>query len=178
MDDAYREVIIWKPNLCSLPKCNTSNDFVKTLAGLYSIASSNREITKSILKSIVVFCQVVFQATGKSKTRVIRTNISRRMTMWKSGKLFDLMNESRILQSGRLFGNAVHNSPSWVKKVCQLVSYKKTSTAMQPLDNPTSQRCVLGVEDRFGGVSVGESLIRLHPHLKRNMLAGVMEGAS
>ncbi|KAI0985164.1 hypothetical protein GJ496_006857 [Pomphorhynchus laevis] len=67
MDDAYREVIVWKLNLYSLPKCNTSNDFVKTLAGLYSIAASN----------------LVLQATGKSKTRVIRENICRRMTLEK-----------------------------------------------------------------------------------------------
>ncbi|KAI0980304.1 hypothetical protein GJ496_005854 [Pomphorhynchus laevis] len=97
IDDSYKEVIHWTPNIWLLTKCNASEEFVDILSSQYEMAN-NDEAMNVGLKSATVICQLLLQKSNSSKTKVIRKCLERRLLLWKERKLQDLIIEARLIQ--------------------------------------------------------------------------------
>ncbi|KAI0989808.1 hypothetical protein GJ496_009324 [Pomphorhynchus laevis] len=137
---ACEKVIAWFSNVYHLHKCNASNEFGEILAN--SATSNSNE-----LKILLLI------------TSIKRKNISRRILLWKVGKLLELMHEARILpHKQKVKGTGSKPQRSWIGSFYKLMTLVKTRPAMRLLADHKNQSKVMTIDDDIMGMTVKEKL--------------------
>ncbi|KAI0988155.1 hypothetical protein GJ496_000123 [Pomphorhynchus laevis] len=75
----YDLVILWRPNLLRLLRCNASHDFVDMVAQLIDRFSNVSLDDTLSLKLLAVMCQLVLQNTYMRRTTVVRKILDKRI---------------------------------------------------------------------------------------------------
>ena len=96
--EAYEEIIKWKRNLFDLPKGNLGKKFIEELTkhlNKWAATKNNKSI-----QLVMIMPSLLLQRTAKScKGRVNKDNLRRRFELWDAGKLNELVDEGKCLQS-------------------------------------------------------------------------------
>ncbi|KAI0982743.1 hypothetical protein GJ496_000605 [Pomphorhynchus laevis] len=152
LENAYSKVILWKPNLMHLPRCNASNEFISILADLYLKASSSSVESKNALKVATVLCQTVLQ--------------SRRIREWKSGHILELFTEAHILQKQKMREiklTSKNDKGKWQKDFVKLMRTGKASSAIYLLKSGEKQKGIHNLDTILHDKTVRNILTELHP---------------
>ena len=95
----YNEVVHWRNNLFTLPSGNVGKSFVAELARLfYSFAEETALESISFLAVCVMGPLLLQRPHKKSKTQDHVSCLKRRLSLWKEGKIEELLFEGRSLQ--------------------------------------------------------------------------------
>ena len=98
VSEAYEEIVKWKRNLFDIPKGNLGKRFIEEMTKHLNNWTATNE-NKS-LQLAMVMPSLLLQRTAKScKGRVNKENLQRRFELWESGKLNELVEEGKCLQS-------------------------------------------------------------------------------
>ncbi|KAI0985666.1 hypothetical protein GJ496_000061 [Pomphorhynchus laevis] len=86
------------------------------------------------------------------------------MDLWKNDKLYDLINEAKVLQS-RIYlrKKELKNDSNWSKRFIKLFTNGGVSTAMRILRNGEIEHPILQNNDFIDDMLVREKLEQLHP---------------
>ena len=99
LNDAYREVVHWRPNLFKVPFGKAGKSFVSELASLYKAFVSSSAMESIAMKAIIVLPILLLQKpSAKSKAKEHNACLERRLNTWLGGDLSDLLLEGRTIQ--------------------------------------------------------------------------------
>ena len=99
IDEAYREIVQWKPNLFPLPMRSSSNHFVKECTRLILAYVDGSSLEPVALKALMVMPTLSLQRPFlKSKTKDYHQCLQRRLDLWEAGDIKSLLQEGRALQ--------------------------------------------------------------------------------
>ncbi|KAI0986037.1 hypothetical protein GJ496_009813 [Pomphorhynchus laevis] len=165
-ESAYLKVILRKPKLMHLTRCNASNEFVSILADLYLKSSLSSVESKNALKAATVLCQSVLQKVGSRKISTIRKILERRMWEWKSGHILELFTEAHILQEQKMREIKLaskNDKVKWQKDFLKLMKTGKTSSAIFILKSGDKQKGIHTLNTIFNAKTERNILTELHP---------------
>ena len=95
---AYEEIVKWKKNLFDLPKGNLGKKFIEELTKQLNNWTSTNE--NKCLQLAMIMPSLLLQRTAKScKGRINKENLRRRLELWESGRISELVEEGKCLQS-------------------------------------------------------------------------------
>ena len=99
MIDVYDEIVHWRKRFFSVPAGGAGNKFVAELARLVRVfVESNGEDSDALYSFFILPALVLQRVSEKSRSKEDAANLARRMELWDSGNLNDLMDECRSLQ--------------------------------------------------------------------------------
>ena len=95
----YTEVVHWKRNCFSVPYGKSGKEFVRELSRLYSAYRSASALESIALMAAVVLPILLLQKPSRtSKTKQHIALLERRLGLWASGDLDELVREGRAIQ--------------------------------------------------------------------------------
>ena len=99
LDSVYNEVIHWRRNCFSVPFGKAGRGFVNELSRLYLAYGSASALESVALKATIVLPILLLQKPNRtSKTKEHIACLARRLPLWSSGELMELVREGRALQ--------------------------------------------------------------------------------
>ena len=98
VESVYGEITQWRRNLFNLPKGNLGKKFVEEKTKLLNQwVTSNEEQSLMLL---MMMPNLLLQRTSqKTKARENKNHLERRLKLWEEGKLSDLVEEGKCIQS-------------------------------------------------------------------------------
>ena len=104
LDDAYAEVVHWRPNCFTVPFGKAGRSFVSELSRLYLAFGSSSILEAVALKAATVFPILLLQKPSRaSKTKDHINCLERRLVSWSNSELNELVREGRALQQRRTY---------------------------------------------------------------------------
>ena len=162
-------MVCWRRNLFNVPLGSAGGEFVDEITRLIQGFTNATSLRPVSWKAVVVACHVLLQRPHGSKLMAnYSDHLRRRLTMWKSGHMDDLLSEGQCLQD-RLEPRAQSSSDSNNEKsditFSNLVFSGKIQSAIRYLSSESSSS-VMGmtdVVDEETGATVQETLLQKHP---------------
>ena len=104
---AYEEITKWRRNLFRLPKGNIGKQFVDEMTRLINKWNTTKEEEALVL--LMCMPNLLLQKTSaKGKAREHKENLRRRMELWQTGNVTDLVKEGKTIQQRLCKTNKVH----------------------------------------------------------------------
>ena len=165
----YHVAVHWKPNLFRVPSGKVGNAFVFELSRLFKSYGSSSALESIALTAAMLLPLLLLQrpSKGAKRTELIH-HLDRRLTLWKDGAFFDLLDEGNSLQTrlckrkppahssetdqNRLFAH--HMSNGNVKSALRILSDRDKGNILS-LDQPA--------DPHSPSASVHDVLIAKHP---------------
>ncbi|KAI0986731.1 hypothetical protein GJ496_009955 [Pomphorhynchus laevis] len=123
---AYNECRHWRLNCFRILKCSVGSAFVDHLANMYKEAILETNEQNNALYKILVFCQLILQRPGNLKISVLRKTLERRLDLWKNYKLYDMLNEAKVLQSRIYLRNKeLKNDSNWSERLSNFLQMEE-----------------------------------------------------
>ena len=98
VESVYREITQWRRNLFNLPKGNLGKKFVDEKTKLLNQWITSNE--EQSLMLLMMMPNLLLQRTSqKTKARENKNHLERRLKLWEEGKLSDLVEEGKCIQS-------------------------------------------------------------------------------
>ena len=89
---AYEDVVKWKRNIFTLPKGQVGKMFIQEMTSLINTWCNKTEWREIAITSVMILLTLMLQkASPKSKTSENKKILQRRLTMWKDGKMDELV---------------------------------------------------------------------------------------
>ena len=109
---AYEETVHWHPNLFSPPSGKAGKAFTDELSKLFKAYGENSALEPIALKAAMVLPSLLLQKPHQgSKSRDHRECLTRRLSLWQSGDINNLMLEGRTIQHRNHFRrHTYHNN--------------------------------------------------------------------
>lgn len=99
IDDAYAQVVHWRPNLFKVPSGACGKQFVAELTQFFNAFALESDLEAIALKSAMTLPSLMLQKPhAKSKTHDHISCLQRRLTLWEKGDISSLLKEGRALQ--------------------------------------------------------------------------------
>ena len=99
IDDAYAQVVHWRPNLFQIPSGACGKQFVTELTCLFNAFAPESDMESIALKAAMTLPSLMLQKTNaKSKTRDHISCLQHRLSLWEKGNISNLLKEGRALQ--------------------------------------------------------------------------------
>ena len=99
IQEAYEDISNWKRNLFQLPKGHAGKEFVREITCQIEHWTSNSPNRNISLKCLMVMpCLLLQQINHKAKSSDRKNTLERRMTLWKEGRIEELLSECREIQ--------------------------------------------------------------------------------
>ena len=169
VNSAYTEVARWRRNIFKLPTGKAGMDFISELTTLCTHFNNGTVFEPIALTLMMLIFPLLLQKPdARSKTADHIRYLEKRLVMWKSGNLSDLLNEGRAIQK-RLCSNKKHNPPSKQDRFIKLMEEGRVSAAL---------RCVGSQESNLLQVNeqVVSDLKSKHPEPEEAQLGSVIQG--
>ena len=100
INSSYEEVIHWKPNLFLVPFGSAGTSFVKEVASLFQAFADKSSLERVSMKAITLIQTLLLQKPSKkSKTKDHISHLKRRLDLWSSGDVQQLLDEGRCIQA-------------------------------------------------------------------------------
>ena len=168
---AYEEVIGWRRNLFIVPFGSAGEGFVNELSKLISAFADGSELRSIAWKAVSVLPHLLLQKSSGSRIQSNNsTHLSRRLSLWRTGRIDELVSECRCIQL-HLPARTSKSSPGEDKDekndvvFSKLVLGGKLRSALRYL-SPRSSGGVLGmsdVADESSDLTVRDVLSNKHP---------------
>ena len=102
--EAYQRMVHWRKNLFEVPKGRLGKDMIREMTHLLESWVSESDRREYCLKSLMILPNLLLQKTSRTKNakhqnKVNRENLERRLSMWKDGKINELLLEGQIIQN-------------------------------------------------------------------------------
>ena len=153
VENAYEEIVKWRRNLFSLPKGSLGKKFLDyTSKNLNNWCSTE---DNRYLKMCMIMPSLLLQRTAKKcKARVNKDNLTRRLALWEAGKISELVEEGKCIQSRIETKTINHQSDETiVKKFRNHMLQGNVNAALRLLSN-TGKAGLLNIDE--------ESIRQLH----------------
>ena len=99
IDDAYAQVVHWRPNLFTVPSGACGKKFIAELTRFFNAFAMESDLESIALKAAMTLPSLVLQKPhAKSKTREHASCLQRRLSLWEKGDISNLLKEGRALQ--------------------------------------------------------------------------------
>ena len=99
IDEAYAEVVHWKPNLFKVPSGARGKQFVAELTRFFNAFALESDMEGIALKAAMTLPSLMLQKPhAKSKTHDHISCLQRRLSLWEKGDISNLLKEGRALQ--------------------------------------------------------------------------------
>ena len=93
-------VTTWRPNLFEVPRGQAGKDFIAELTRLLRLFNTRSDWECVSLNNAIIFVPLMLQKpSAKSKPSDNARYLSKRLTLWKEGKLDDIMSEAAEIQN-------------------------------------------------------------------------------
>ena len=103
IDAAYNELVKWEKNFFELPKGKIGKEFIQELTRLLQLMNNKTAWENLAVSLIHIFLPIMLQKpAAKSKRKDHVRYLTKRMEMWKSGKLKELLAECKTIQQRML----------------------------------------------------------------------------
>ena len=99
MENAYKEVMHWRPNLFVPPVGNAANDLVTEMTRLITNFVEKTGLERIALTAFFLLPHLVLQLPASRRATAKRKAMTRRMEKWQEGKIEDLLEEGRAIQA-------------------------------------------------------------------------------
>ena len=101
VDCAFLEVVRWRRNLFKLPTGKAGEDFIEELTKMLDRFASGTVFEPFALTLASIMFPLLLQKPSiNSKTRDHVRYLEKRLVLWKSGKLTDLLDEDELSRRG------------------------------------------------------------------------------
>ena len=98
--EAYEKVVYWPRNIFELPKGQYGKAFIREITEWVNRWSNNTEYRDIAFDPIFVMPNLLLQRTNiKAKGSENKGTLNRRLSMWREGKVIELLNEGQALQN-------------------------------------------------------------------------------
>ena len=99
IDEAYAQVVHWRPNLFKVPSGASGKQFVAELTRFFNAFALESDMEGIALKAAMTLPSLMLQKPhAKSKTRDHISCLQRRLNFWEKGDISNLLKEGRALQ--------------------------------------------------------------------------------
>ena len=99
IDDAYSQVVHWRPILFKIPSGACGKQFVVELTRLFNAFALENDLESIALKAAMALPSLMLQKPHvKSKTKEHISCLQRRLSLWEKGDISNLLREGRALQ--------------------------------------------------------------------------------
>jgi len=96
---AYEEVVFWKKNLFQIPNNSCGRSFVTSTTRLLNAFTRGNPLEPIAMKTIFIMSHLILQRPhAKSTAMENKEHLAKRMTLWESGDIPELLREARVLQ--------------------------------------------------------------------------------
>ena len=100
VNNAYLEVVRWRRNLFNLPTGKAGEDFIDELTKLYCHFNDSTAFKSIALTlSAIIFPLLLQKPAPTSKSRDHVRYLQKRILLWRTGKLDELLSEGRAIQN-------------------------------------------------------------------------------
>ena len=169
MNEAYSQVVNWRPNFFKVPSGSSGKQFEAELARLYEAFTSESALESVPMTAAMIFPALMLQKPhADSKVQEHIASLQRRLSLWEKGKIAELLKEGRAiqrsLQSSIAPKNAGENAMV-ARKFSNLMMKGKVRAALQLL-NKGEGSAPMRLDDivETCGKSVHDILKEKHPH--------------
>ena len=99
VEDIHAVITTWRPNLFEVPKSQAGKDFVAEATRLLRLFNTRSAWENVAINSSIVFFPMMLQKpSSKSKPSDHSRYLAKRLTLWKEGKLKEIMSEAKEIQ--------------------------------------------------------------------------------
>ena len=99
INDAYNQIVYWKPNLFRVPSGSSGKKFVNELARFFQAFADASALENVALKAAVTLPALMLQKPhAKSKVREHISCLERRLALWREGNISELLREGKAIQ--------------------------------------------------------------------------------
>ena len=99
VDDAYLEVVRWRRNLFMLPTGKAGEDFIEEITSLFNHFNNASPFEPIAFTLMAIIMPLLLQKPSKnSKCRDHVSFLEKRLKLWKTGRLQELLEEGRSIQ--------------------------------------------------------------------------------
>ncbi len=96
----YEEVVFWKRNLFMLPSGKVGKEYVEECSRLINEWVNDGPLRLVAIKALMIMPSLLLQKPSRtSKSKEHAEKLRKRMDLWKSGNLDELVREVRFIQS-------------------------------------------------------------------------------
>ena len=166
VDDVFAEIVGWHKNLFLVPLGKTGKDFIKELTRLLDLFTNKTQWESVALSFVHIFIPLMLQKpSAKSRAKENSQYLAKRLNLWSNGKVDDILNECRVIQT-RLKTDISKCTPeSKLKAFCRLMLHGKVSKALKFVNNESD---IVGVHSitNDNKESIFRQLKALHPDAK------------
>ena len=159
IEDAYRNVMQWKPNLFVPPSGNVANELVEEMTRLLLGFVEKTGLERVALTAFFLLPHLILQLPASRRAAAKRKAMVRRLAMWRAGHIKELVEEGRAIQE-RLQTN--QKKVEWQRGFIRLMLCGRSSAAMRLLRTGSS-RGVLLLDEKVEGNTVRSILREKHP---------------
>ena len=163
---SYEEVIHWKPNLFLVPFGSAGTSFVKEVARLFQAFADKSSLERVSMKAITLIQTLLLQKPSKkSKTKDHISHLKRRLDLWSSGDIQQLLDEGRCIQARMISRIAPRKNDVDGHIFRSLMAQGKVRNALSYLSRDQSGG-VLGLDDiipQSQGLTTRDVLRDKHP---------------
>ena len=100
LEDAYCEVVHWRPNYFKIPQRKSGKSFTSELARLFKAYATGSALGSVALQAATILPILALQKPSRSsKYKAHVTCLERRLPLWLDGNLSELLKEGRTIQS-------------------------------------------------------------------------------
>ena len=96
---AYEVIVKWRKNLFELPKGASGKSFVTAITSLIDAWNNKTDKRDHALYAVAIMPNLLLQKTNnKARGKENKETLTRRLEMWNSGKITELLREGEALQ--------------------------------------------------------------------------------
>ena len=159
--DTYQEVVLWRPNLFSIPHGAVGKKFVVETTRLVRAFAEGSALESVALWASTIMPSLLLQQSSSSSHRQRIDCLQRRLVAWQSGNIQDLLLEGRILQNNLIRRTHRKRSPaeeeaSLSRSFSCLMAQGKVKAALRLLSSQSKGK-MLNPDDIASGVEIAEA---------------------
>ena len=174
INEAYREVILWKPNLFKVPSGQTGEKFIDELARTVDFFKRDSHLEPIALTALITMMPLLLQKPTKtSKTSDHIRYLKERLDLWKTGNLTKLIRQGREIQKPLLQTDKPPpaSSDKIIKTFTRLMLLGKISSAVKWVSNQSSGVGVHKITD-----AILRDLADKHPDAREASPDAILQG--
>ena len=165
IESAYAEAVHWQRNIFMIPSGKAGKDYVKEQARFFSAYADGTPLEQVALKATMIMPLLLLQKphpTSKTKEHV--RCLERRLRIWSSGNIEELVREGKIIQQHLPQGRSklTNDNEKVARTFASLMMRGKLRAALR-LVSDQGTACILRLEDEIDGKSVRDLLKEKHP---------------